>query len=119
MSTGDQRQFRRVNLPITLRYRSPGELTEMWSVGTLLDLSAGGLRFTSLKPIEAGSRLEFQIVLSSRKEPYVLRAEILWEKQSPAGLLEYGGSFSDVTADQQAELDELIEFLTKSPEKPS
>ena len=119
MSSKDQRQFRRVSLPITLRFRPAGELMEMWSVGTLLDLSAGGLRFTSLKPIESGSRLEFQIVLPMRKEPYVLSAEILWEKGSPAGLLEYGGSFLDVNPGQQAELDDLVEFLTKSSEKPS
>jgi len=119
MSSRDQRKFSRVGLPITIRHRQAGELMEMWSVGTLLDLSAGGLRFTSLKPIDQGTRLEFQIILPTRKEPYVLSGDILWEKKSEGGLLEYGVSFPDVNPDQQAELDELVQFLMKGRDKSS
>lgn len=115
--TSDQRQFKRIDLPVTIRHRPVGELTEMWSVGTLMDLSAGGLRFSSLKALQEGMRLEFQLVLSARREPYVLLGSVVWEKQSPGGMLEYGVVFADTSPERQAELDELVEFLTKGPRR--
>ena len=79
----------------------------------MADLSAGGLRFFANEPIELGTYIEFQLFLPGRQIPYVLRAEVVRVWDDPTGAFTCGTVFVEMTPDRQAELDELVQFVTK------
>jgi len=77
----------------------------------MLDVSAGGLRLRTHQPIELGDRVELQIQLSLRQQPYLLPGRVVWIQETALGV-EHGVAF-EVDSDHQAELDELARFLTQ------
>ena len=108
----EQREFRRADLAVPIRFRPSSALMELWQSGTLLDLSAGGFRFSTDQPIEVGTELDFQVHLPIRKDPHVFIGLVRWEKPS-GGIWEYGVTFGNVTMDQQVDIDRLVAFLTQ------
>lgn len=113
----ERRQYSRVQFPLPVRYRIAGELMSLWRTGDIVNLSAGGLRFTSTQLLESGTRLEFQIHLPVRQESYVVIGELVWVHESIRGTPEYGVAFIDVSPDKQTEIDELVRFLTRGQTK--
>lgn len=108
-----RRQFDRVPVPMPIRFRILGGFGGMWLDGMMLDLSAGGTRFTSLHPVEQGASLEFRITLPDRAEPYLLAGEVLWVDAARPDQLSYGAVFTNVTDQQQRFLDDLVQFLKR------
>lgn len=108
-----RRQFDRVPIPIPIRFRILDGFGGMWLDGMMLDLSAGGTRFTSLHPIEQGAALEFHITLPDRAEPYLLSGQVLWVDGSRPEQPGYGAVFTNVTESQQQFLDDLVQFLKR------
>jgi len=91
---------------------------ELWRTGTIVDLSAGGFRLTTTQVLDEDVKLEFEIRLPARAERYVLYGQIVWAKDIAADLKEYGVVLVDITPDNQAQLDELVQFLLKARRKP-
>jgi hypothetical protein len=91
---------------------------ELWRTGTIVDLSAGGFRLTTTQALDEGVKLEFEIRLPGRAGPYVLYGQIVWTKDIAVDLKEYGVELVDITPDNKAELDELVQFLLKARLKP-
>ena len=110
-----QRRHQRITLPIAIKYRIEGESSGSWREGLLVNLSAGGLRFTSdmLSSFQLlpGQRLELEWSLQNRVEPYTFIGEIVWTHDTPSRLVECGVEFFDITPDQEMELGQLVEFL--------
>lgn len=107
----ERREFDRVPVPMPMRFRVRGGFLRMWFDGLVEDLSAGGLRFTSLQLVDQDAMLEFQLILPDRMEPYVLTGQVLWVDAAKAGAFEYGAAFTNVTDGQQVFIDELVQFL--------
>ena len=114
-SPGDRRGFPRAKVPTAVEYRVTGELGSEWLLGVLVDLNARGLQFTGERRFETGTRLDVQLPLENRSEPYGFSGEIVWTREERSGLTEYGMQFIDVTPDQQFEIDELARFLMQPP----
>lgn len=117
MSPDDRREFHRAGFQVAIAYKRIGALLETWQTGTMTDLSAGGLRFTTGDLIEQGAQLELKLVLPIRKDPYVLGGRVVSEQPADEGAIEYGVAFLDLKPDQQAEVDELVRFLNRSQEE--
>ena len=108
-----RRQFDRASLPMPIRFRMLDGFGGVWLDGMMLDLSAGGTRFTSLHPVEQGASLEVQLSLPDRAEPYLLSAHVLWVDASIPDEPSYGATFTNVTEEQQQVLDDLVQFLRR------
>ena len=116
--TNDPKQKRRhlrVSLPVPIKYRIEGESGAASREGLLVNLSAGGLRFTSDMLSSAqlipGQRLQLEWSLENRVEPYTLQGEIVWTHDTASRLVECGVEFFDITPDQELELGQIVEFL--------
>ena len=108
---GERREFDRVLVPMPVRFRVLGGFLGMWLDGLVQDLSAGGLRLTSLQPVDRDATLEFQLTLPGRMEPYTLTGQVLWVDAARPEALEYGAVFINVTDGQRAFIEELVQFL--------
>ncbi len=109
----ERREFERANLHVPIRYRSLTEMIELWSSGIMLDISAAGLRIMVEDALEVDTRLACEIVFPGRADPYTLFGEVVSELRAQPTSYEYGIAFTDVTPDKQAEIDELVQFLTR------
>jgi len=116
MSPDDRREFHRAGFHVAIAYKRIGALLETWQNGTMTDVSAGGLRFTTDDPIDQGAQLEFKLVLPIRKDAYILDGLVVSEQPADGGSVEYGVAFLDLEPDRQAEVDELVRFLNRSRE---
>lgn len=109
----EQRGFVRIPLPFHASCRHYGALTETWHPVALLDLSAGGMSFTSEDLFELDSSLEIKIQLPTDAALLILRGILRRVKSRSTNFVEYGAEFSEMTPDQQAKIDELVQFLKK------
>jgi hypothetical protein len=81
-----------------------------------VDLSASGASFESERLYEPSDTLEIQISLPSFGMPLILRGRVVRSRSQPSGVVACAVEFVDVTPDQQAEVDELVQFLNKGIE---
>ena len=104
----ERRGFGRARLDFSMRYKRVGALMDLWHRAALTDISAGGLRFATDELMDEGSKLEFEVILPIRKDPYLLIGRVVSEQEG-----EYGVVLLDVPPDKQVEVDELVEFLNR------
>ncbi len=109
----EQRGFVRIPLPFQAFCRHYGALAETWHPVALLDLSAGGMSFTSEDLFEPDCSLEIKIQLPADAASLILRGILRRVKSRSTNFVEYGMEFSEVTPGQQAKIDELVRFLRK------
>ena len=109
----ERRQFRRVHHEIAVRYHTYG-WGESWKTATLLNLSAGGIRFRSDELLEPGSQIELQIALPNAAGVLTVHGRVIWSQSVAAQVHEHGVEFAEATPEQQERLDELVRFLFKA-----
>lgn len=109
----EQRGFMRVPLPFHASCRPYGALEETWHQVALLDLSAGGMSFTSEDLFELDSSLEIKIQLPTDSGPLILRGALRRRKALATNVVEYGAEFMKLSPEQQAKIDQLVQFLRK------
>ena len=116
----DQRRFDRVpaRFDLECECRSDKAPANAWRSVAVADLSAGGLRFHSRERFELGELLDVQIRLPNLARPLVLRARAVRRGPPGPGGQECAVEYVDVTPDQQAEIDELVQFLRTRPPSP-
>ncbi len=78
--TKERREFQRAELNIPMHYRRAGSMTTLWQKGTLVDISAVGLRLATHESLEPDAKFEFEIVLPIRKNAYVLKGQVASEQ---------------------------------------
>jgi c-di-GMP-binding flagellar brake protein YcgR len=111
----EQRRFDRVTASFEVECRRAGALSETWRRVVVIDFSAGGLRFHSEELFEPGEPLELQIRLPSIRMPLLLRAQVVRSESLVPGMCRCAVEFTEVTPDQQAEIDGLVQFLRTPP----
>ena len=107
----NRRRDPRVKLPCPMMYRPAGSSACAWFDGTLLDFSAGGLRFLGEQLLEPHEMLAVQMQFPLGADPYDFTGRIIWVRPSTSGLYEYGAQLNDLTLDQAAALEEIVRFL--------
>lgn len=111
----ERRQFHRVPHAFELQYRLAGDLSTSWRTANTLNLSAAGIRFVVDEPLDPEMALEIQLQLPNSPQAFVLRGCVVWSQLQASGVCEIGVAFVDLTSEQQFRLDELVQFLRKSP----
>ena len=110
----EHRRFDRIQETFTLRCRHLGSLSETWRPVVMIDISAGGLSFRGEELYQDGQQLDLEIMLPRYRTPLRLQARVLRCRPLPDAV-ESAAEFLDVTLDQQAEIDELVQFLRRRP----
>ena len=109
----ERRQFERVPEALRTECRRLRVTWEHWREIHVLDFSIGGLRFESEEPYDVSETVALQIQLPGRPAPVLLSGQISWARRKPSGMTECGAAFTEMTPDQEADIDELIQFLKK------
>jgi len=115
---GDRRQAPRVVRGIILRYRAVGAQEPTWSASTLRDLSRIGARFIAEGAVEAGQRLDVQLVLPITPQALALQASVVWAKPMGAGLAEVGVRFILPDATTERLLDQSVAHFLQRAQRP-
>ena len=98
-----------------IRYRTTGGPVNEWVRVTMINLSAGGIRFRcGGEPLQAGTPLEIEIMLSGLPQPMTLPAAIVWNQLQASGVTEVGAQFQTLDMSQQLLIDRLAGFLSVS-----
>ena len=116
----ERRNFPRVPQPFEARFRLAGELDFSWHAITLINLSAGGVRFRTHEPAEKGALVEVQVHLPGMREPMVLNGRVVWSSMQASGVAESGVELLDATPELQMQIDSIVRFLrgTTPPTEP-
>ena len=76
------------------------------------DVGVGGLCLTHGEAMRVGERVEVSLTTPSRWAPVVLRAEVVWQRETAAGDEgETGFAFVDTTEEAAAALKDLVATL--------
>lgn len=111
----DRREYQRVTLSHPLEYRLEKEAGGVsWQGALMVGISATGLRAMSEQALAPGARLELRFRFPHHAEPYQFLGEVVWSRPV-SDLTESGIAFIDVTTSQRDDLDELVQFLLKTP----
>ncbi len=107
----ERRHFHRVPQPIEAKYRVNGNFGATWAVGTLVNISAGGMRFRAEELIEKGALVEVEAKVPGLREVFAVKGMIVWSNLQASGVAEMGVVFSEVTLQQQYQIDNFVTFL--------
>ena len=110
----EQRQFDRVPQTFMVRCRPFGSLAAIWQSMFTLDVSAGGILLRSEMLVDPGDILDIALPIPGGKEQ-LLRGQVVRVKELGPGTFEYAVEFIKVSPDQQADIDQLVQFLKKGP----
>ena len=110
----EQRQFDRVPQAFMVRCRPLGSLAAIWQTMLTLDVSAGGIFLKGEMMADAGEMLEIELPIPGN-QAQMLRGRVVRAKELGPGTFEYAVEFVEVSPDQQADIDELVQFLKQGP----
>ena len=110
----EQRRFDRIPESFDVRCRHYGALSEAWRRVFTIDVSAGGIAFQTDELVQEGQGFEIQISLPSFRAPLYIRGEVV-RCRPVAGAMECAVEFVNVSPDQQAAIDQLVQFLRRRP----
>ncbi len=111
----DTRKFKRLRGAFILKYKKDGG--GAFQTGSILNLSAGGLRFAAREELPASSLLTVDIHFPPLKrtlETQVKVSRVIKIKQSP--VYEIASSFVRLKPEDRDALNELVEALYQNPE---
>lgn len=107
----ERRRFDRASQSVEVQYRRRSDLPQPWEEGLMLNLSAAGIRLQLRGCADPGTILEVQIKLPNNRNPVALCGRVVWRAPPNASIC--GIELLDVTPDQRADIDELVQFLNK------
>jgi hypothetical protein len=111
----DQRRFDRILQPFEVKCRRANEPLKPWITTLTRDLSAAGMCVQGSERFEVGALLDVHIELPGVPGVLHLQGRVVWQKGTA---VEYGVEFIQITPDQQAQIDELVQFLKKRHKPP-
>ncbi|MBI4342518.1 MAG: PilZ domain-containing protein [Candidatus Omnitrophica bacterium] len=114
MADSEQRRSPRIARSFMVRYRVTVPQDTVWLVSPLRDLSSGGARLLSERPLAIGDQLELQLILPMAQQPVPLKARVAWVRPAPLGMVEIGVTFDPGDAGIQQTIDSAVaHFLRK------
>jgi c-di-GMP-binding flagellar brake protein YcgR len=106
----DSRRFKRLRATFLLRYQVKGQ--ETFRTASLLNISAGGIRFASPTEITPSSSLNLAIQIPSLSKVLEAQARVTRvEKGKKSRIYEVAASFTGLRSEDEKALNQLIEAL--------
>ena len=110
--TDEQRREPRVSHGFMIRYRAADTMAG-WLVSPLRDLSRGGARFLSERPLKVGTLLDIYLVLPAAAAPVSLQAKVARTSPAPMGMVELGVAFQPTDAVSQGAINAAVARFLK------
>jgi len=107
----ERRRFPRIGESVKVQYRTSGQLGTTWHTATVVNFSAGGVRFRAEEQLERLTPVTVQIVFPGARTVMDLQGQIIWTEMQASGVVECGVEFLEVSTQQQAQIDQLVGFL--------
>ncbi|MBI4341606.1 MAG: PilZ domain-containing protein [Candidatus Omnitrophica bacterium] len=107
----ERRDFHRITQAIEGRYRASGHFGALGASMTLVNLSAGGLRFRSEEQLEKDALLEVEVKIPGFREPLIIKGRVAWSTLQASGVVETGVEFLNVSPDLRCQIDSVIQFF--------
>ena len=111
--TKDRRQFPRISEMVDVKYRIAGDLASSWVSVTTTNLSAGGMRFRNVTPLEPNTQLILQFTLPGTPKPISVNAMVIWKEMQASGVSESGVEFADLKENERRQVDQFVTFLSQ------
>ena len=107
----ERRKDQRAVLRLPVRYRVLGASMDIWYTGTVENISAGGVNLMTEQVLEGQDEVELEVTLPSRKNPYLLKGQVVSAHSAPSDIFAYGVSFTDAGTSDRFEVESLVRFL--------
>lgn len=107
----ERRDFHRIPQAVEGRYRVSGHFGALGSSMTLVNISAGGLRFRSEEQLEKNALLEVEMKIPSFREPLIVKGRVAWSTLQASGVAETGVEFLDVPPEIRYRIDSIVQFF--------
>ena len=114
----NRRDFHRVTQPVTGRYRLSNQIVAPWTSITIINLSAGGLRFRGEELLEQDAPIEVETHVPGMSAVLFVKGRVAWSSLQASGVTETGVQFLDVTIEQKFRIDKMVEFLRSTAPPP-
>lgn len=111
--TQERRQFPRIWEMVDLKYRIAGDISTSWVSVTTTNLSAGGMRFRNVTPLEPATQLILQFSLPGIAEPINVNGMVVWKEMQASGVSESGVEFTGLKDEERRQIDQFVAFLSK------
>ena len=109
----ERRRFPRIQQTLTVQCRPHGSLAASWRPVTMVNISAVGIRLLSEQPLESDETFDLQVTLPGSAAPLLIQGRAAWTRMQASGVTESGVEFVNMTSDQQAQIDTLVQFLSR------
>ena len=117
--TRDRRRFPRIEEVFHAAWRPTGDAEEWREIRTE-NLSIGGLRFLSERPLQPHTDVQVRVKHPMLNEHLELAGIVAWTRTPAAGLTEAGVEFTHLSERQELRIDEMVQFLMKGyPASPT
>ncbi len=107
----ERRSFPRVPHDFNGQFRQAGVFTELWNPMSVMNLSASGMRFRTDLPLEAAMVLDLKFQIPGLEGALNSQGRVVWTAMPAAGIIEAGVEFLDLSLEQKAAIDRMVEFL--------
>lgn len=112
--SSERRKHARVQESFPAKCRRAGA-QEQWQDIKVVNLSADGLRCLSTLPYEPQMDLDFQMILPLTEELLEIAGTVAWMRAPAAGLAELGVRLRPVSEAQEAQIDQIVDFMRRGP----
>lgn len=114
----DRRRAPRIPQTLEAQCRLSGDLGGGWSDTMVVNISQSGVRLRGRAMFEPESVVELRVRFAAAKEPLLVKGRVAWSQLQASQVVEHGIEFLELTPDQQVQLVETIEFLTRKSIPP-
>ena len=83
----ERRRFPRIGEAVKIQYRSSGQLGTSWHTATIVNFSAGGVRFRVEEPLERLAAVAVQIVFPGARSMMELQGQVVWNQMQASGVM--------------------------------
>ncbi len=111
--TKEQRQFPRIWEMLDVKYRIAGDIATLWVSVMTTNLSAGGMRFRNITPLEPGTQVILEFSLPGMPKPINVNGLVIWKEMQASGVSENGVEFDGLKDDERRQVDQFVAFLSK------
>ena len=105
MKASDKRRFGRHPCRLRVQFSSPGHLKEHY----ITNIGDGGVFVETFYPLEIGTPVDLEILISEHSTPLCVLGEVVWAKspsdESTSGM---GIRFQQMTAEDRKQLAQII-----------
>jgi hypothetical protein len=115
----ERRRHPRIQEPVKFQYQSERDAAFRWLPATMINISAGGLRFRCMEdPPEERTGISLRVPVPDSQAPALLNAHVMWRQLQASGVMEAGAEFISLGFERRRLIERLVAVLSAASSKP-